>query len=173
MDKVVEYLEAQPDIDKDNIKRFKEEVCEYDQTHPNELIWSKISEYIDKAGSDNDKFLVLLEEDYKDLSTHLFNAQFGLLDDFENSESIAEGSDNGSDKRERSEEMQLQNNTEKTLSYENERKRSDPDATQVNTKKSQNTIEYNIYDDEQDDEDKYASRRRGDSDDEKDKSNND
>lgn len=119
--------------------------------------------------------MVLLEEDYKDLSTHLFNSQFGLLDDFENSESIAEGSDNGSDKRERGEERQIQNNTEKTLSYENERKRSDPEAAaQVDTKKSQNTVEYNIYDDEQDDEDKKYSRSgRGYSNDEKEGSNND
>jgi len=62
MEKVIAHLEAQPEIENDNVKQFQEEVGKYDSAHQDKNIWQQMSEYIDQANGDNDKFLVLLEE---------------------------------------------------------------------------------------------------------------
>lgn len=172
INKVIDYLQAQPEIDHDNIKKFKEEVDEYDQAHPSELVWHKISEYIDRAGNDNDQFLVLLEEDYKDLSTHLFNAQYGVLDDFDNSASVQDNSDNEIDKDEKEVDQQVNSYTDKTHSYENEPKRADIDTADKN-KKEEDDLEDNIYDDDQDDNIQDSMRKPQDDSDEENESSYD
>ena len=94
---------------------------------------------------------MLLEEDYKDLSTHLFNAQFGLLDDFQNSESDQELSDHELVKQDKSRDRNVKSASEKTYSYENEANKPNVATSERYEKKDEDYMENNIYDDDQDD----------------------
>lgn len=147
MERVIAYLESQSDIDRENIKKFKEEVIEYEKTNPSESIWDKIEEYIEEANGDNDQFLVLLEENYKDLSTHLFNAQFGILDDFQNSDSDHAQSDD-----ENNDNNKLYTNGEKDgFSYETETKDHNNSKNVSSDAAINDEFRYhNIYDDNDD-----------------------
>ena len=174
MEKVINYLKAQQKIDNNSIQKFKEEVTKYDNQNPNEHIWDTISDFIDKAGNDNDKFLMLLEEDYKDLSNHLFNSQVAVLDDF-NSDTDQEHSDREDDRRE---QIILRNNqahTNKTNSTEHDSKQEKIKSNESILKKEDNYNEDNIYDDEQDDniQDRWYLRQNRDDSEERDKDSGD
>ena len=176
MEKVIDYLEGQPDFSNWNIQRFKEEVAEHDRNFPHEWIWDRISNYIDIAWGNSDRFLTLFEENYKELWSCLFNNQYALLDDFQNSDSDG----NNSDRRDYDQDERNDDNTPnytRNYSLDNNARNFQPASYEGYGANEDNyNIEDNIYDNDQDDniQDRWYSRRREDDSDNEDKqSNND
>lgn len=176
MEKVINYLEGQSEFSNSNIQRFREEVAEFDRKFPQEWIWESIASYIDNAGGNNDQFLTLFEENYKDLWSYLFNTQYELLDDFRNSDSDGNNSDRQNYEQE---EKYNEYNPKITENYGNNSKMKNfqPASYEGYGVNDENfNFEENIYDNDQEEniQDRWYNRRnRDDSNDIDRQSNND
>ena len=162
MEKVITYLQSQPEITQENINKFQEEVTEYDKNHIGENIWMKISKFIDESGDNNDDFLRALEEDYKDLSLCLFMDQNAILNDFEDSEDNLDSSEQDRQLKHIPQQQNSEQSEAELRPIEHENMEIEKEIPQEEVQKEEDEEDDNIYDDEEDHiQDRSARRQNG------------